>query len=196
VVLEPAFLWSAAGDYSQAMETAMICSNCDHLKLYAGDKLVTEIDPDRTTFGNLPHPPFTVDLRHAPKKDVLRIEGFVAGKQVVEKRFSHLGIDREFEVRPDDSSLRADGGDCTRVVLRVTDEFGNQMRYSTAAIRFSIDGPGEVIGDNPFSLVGGCGAIWVRAKEVPGTVTLKATHPVLGTKQVSIQIEAAEAERV
>ena len=196
VVLEPAFLWSAAGDYSQTMETAMICSNCDHLKLYVGDKLVTEIDPDRKTFGNLPHPPFTVDLHRAPKKDVLRIEGYVAGNKVVEKKFSHLGIDRDFEVTPDDINLRADGADSTRIVLRVTEEFGNQMRYSTSAIAFSIDGPAEIVGDNPFSLVGGCGAIWIRAKHEPGTATLKATHPILGTKEVQLQIEAAPPERI
>jgi beta-galactosidase len=196
IVLEPAFLWSAAGDYSQTMETAMICSNCDHLKLYVGDKLVTEIDPDRTTFGNLSHPPFTVDLRKAPKKAVLRIEGYVAGKKVIEKQFSHLGIDKAFEATPDDTTLRGDGADSTRVVLRVTDEFGNQMRYSTAAIAFNLDGPAELIGDNPFSLVGGCGAIWIRAKQEAGTVTLKAVHPVLGTKEVRIQIEAAQPERV
>ena len=196
VVLEPAFLWSAAGDYSQAMETAMICSNCDHLKLYVGDKLVTEIDPDRASFGNLPHPPFTVDLRHAPKKDVLRIEGFVAGKQAIEKKFSHLGIDRKFEVTVEDPTLLGDGADATRVILRIADEFGNQMRYSTGTIAFNIDGPAEMIGDNPFSLVGGCGAIWIRAKQEPGTVVLRAVHPVLGTKEVRIQIEAAQPERV
>jgi beta-galactosidase len=196
VVLEPAFLWSAAGDYSQAMETAIICSNCDHLKLYVGDKLVTEVDPDRATFGNLPHPPFTVNLRQAPKKEVLRIEGYVAGKRVAERRFSHLGIDQAFEASADDPNLRADGADSTRVVFRVTDEFGNQMRYSTAAITFKIDGPAEIVGDNPFSLVGGCGAIWIRAKQEPGTVVIKPIHPVLGAKEVRIQIDAAQSERM
>jgi len=107
-----------------------------------------------------------------------------------------LGVDQAFEVTPDDSTLLADGADTTRVVLRVTDEFGNLMRYSTAAIGFNIDGPVEIVGDNPFSLVGGCGAIWIRAKHEPGTAILKAVHPVLGTKEVRIKIEAAEPERV
>ena len=196
VVLEPAFLWAAAGDYSQAMETAIICSNCDHLKLYVGDKLVTEVDPDRKTFGNLPHPPFNVDLHRAPKRDILRIEGYLGGNKAIEKRFSHLGIDREFEVTPDDTNLRADGADSTRIVLRVTDEFGSLMRYSTAAIAFSIDGPAEIVGDNPFSLTGGCGAIWIRARHEAETATLKATHPVLGTREVRIEIGTATGERV
>jgi beta-galactosidase len=196
IVLEPAFLWAAGDDWSQTMETALICSNCDHLKLYVGDKLVTEADPDRTTFGNLPHPPFTINLRHGPKKDVLRIEGYIGGKKVIEKKFSNRGVDEQFIVAPDDTSLVADGADSTRIVMRVADEFGNLQRYSTAAITLSLEGPAEIVGDNPFSLSGGGGAIWIRAKQEPGTAVLKVTHPVLGTKQIQIQIGPAEPDRV
>ena len=196
IVLEPAFEWSAGGDYSQTLETAMICSNCDHLNLYVGDRLIAEVDPDRTTFPSLRHPPFTLDLHRGPKRDDLRIEGYVAGKKVIEKKYSRSGIDEQFQVIADDKTLIADGGDSTRVVMRIADSYGNLRRYSTAAISLSIDGPAEIIGDNPFSLVGGCGAVWVRAKQQPGTVTLKASHPVLATKEVRFAIEPAEPDRV
>jgi beta-galactosidase len=92
--------------------------------------------------------------------------------------------------------LIADGADTTRVVLRIVDEFGALRRWSTAAIAFAMDGPAEIVGDNPFSLAGGCGAIWVRARQVPGTVRLKAAHPALGTSEVVIEIARAEPERV
>jgi len=82
------------------------------------------------------------------------------------------------------------------VVLRVTDEFGAVRRYSTAAIAFRLEGPAEIIGDNPFSLMGGCGAIWVRAKDQPGVARLRATHPALGASEVEIQIIAGEPEIV
>jgi beta-galactosidase len=45
-------------------------------------------------------------------------------------------------------------------------------------------------------LVAGTGAVWIRAKEQPGTVRLKGIHPWLGTKQVELQIVAAPPERV
>jgi beta-galactosidase len=196
IVLEPAFLWSAGDDWSQTMETAMICSNCDHLKLYVGDKLVAEADPDRATFGNLPHPPFTINLRHGPKKDVLRIEGYIGGKKVIERKFSNRGVDEQFLVTPDNTTLIADGADSTRIVMRVADEFGNLQRYSTAAISLSLEGPAEIVGDNPFSLMGGGGAIWIRAKQEPGTAVLKVTHPVLGTKEVQVQIAPTEPDQV
>jgi beta-galactosidase len=59
-----------------------------------------------------------------------------------------------------------------------------------------VEGPVEIIGDNPFSLIGGTGAVWIRAQEKPGTVRLKAVHPVLGTQQAKIQIVASAEETV
>ena len=55
--------------------------------------------------------------------------------------------------------------DATRVVLAVTDAFGNFRPFATGAIQLSIVGPGEIVGENPFSLSGGAGAVWVKAKE-------------------------------
>jgi len=49
----------------------------------------------------------------------------------------------------------------------------------------------ELIGENPFSLVGGCGAVWLRAKEEAGAAKLTATHPVLGSRTVELAISAA-----
>jgi beta-galactosidase len=80
--------------------------------------------------------------------------------------------------------------------MKIADEFGNLLRYSTAAIALTIEGPAEIIGDNPFSLMGGCGAVWVRAGQKPGVVRLQAKHPSLGPREVEIKIVAAEAERI
>jgi len=157
---------------------------------------VAEADPDRTAFGNLPHPPFTVNLHKGLKKGTLKIEGYLGGKKVVEKLYAHEGFDRQFLLAADDAKLMADGADSTRVTMLVADEYGNLRRYSTAAVSLSLEGPAELIGETPFSLFGGCGAVWIRAKHEPGTAVLKATHPVLGTKEVRITLEAAQPERV
>jgi beta-galactosidase len=194
VVLEPAFSWPARGDWTNPLSKAVVLSNCDHIKLFVRERMIAEADPNKAEFPNLPHPPFQVDLDRIPWGD-LRIEGYVQGKKVIEKKYSNKGIDQQFGVTPDDSTLVADGADTTRVVMRVTDEYGTLRRYSTAAISLSIEGPAEIIGDNPFSLVGGCGAVWVRAKQQAGTVVLKATHPSLGTQQVILQLVSAEPER-
>jgi len=196
IVLEPAFRW-ARGDESIGFSTAVICSNCDHLKFYIDDNLIAEIDPDRSEFGNLRYPPFVLHMH--PFRNAwgdLRIEGYILGKQMITKRYSGKGIDQQFSVLPDDTKLVADGADTTRVVLRVADEFGAIRFLANDAIQLKVEGPAEIIGDNPFALVGGTGAIWLRAKEVAGSVRLTALHPTLGKRQVELEIATAAPEAV
>jgi len=196
VVLEPAFHW-ARGDASVGFSKAVVCSNCDHLKLYIADELVTEVEPDRRQFAHLRYAPFVVELGELFHKwGDLRLEGYIQGKQVVVKKYSGKGIDQKFTLLPDDTSLIADGADTTRVVLRVTDEFDAIRPFANDAIKFELQGPASLIGDNPFALVGGTGAVWIRAKEQAGTVRLTATHPVLGKQQVEVEIIPAVAETV
>ena len=195
VVLEPAFHW-ARGDASIGFSKAVMCSNCDHIKLYIADELIAEVDPDRKTFQHLQYAPFIVelgDIFHNKWGD-LRLEGYIQGKQVIVKKYSGKGIDQKFTLLPDDTDLIADGADTTRVVLRVTDEFDAIRPFANDAIKFELEGPAEIIGDNPFAVVGGTGAIWIRAKEQPGTVRLIATHPVLGKQQVEFTIAVAVPE--
>jgi beta-galactosidase len=196
VVLEPAFHW-ARGDESIGFTSAWVCSNCDHLKFYIAGKLVAEADANRTEFTHLRYPPFVADLKEAVRNwGDLRIDGFIQGKQVISKVLSGRGVDQKFALLADDASLIADGADSTRVVLRVTDEFGAIRPFANDAIKLDLEGPGEIIGDNPFALIGGTGAIWIRTKEQPGTVRLTATHPWLGRQEVRFEIAAAPPETV
>ena len=209
IVLEPAFHW-APSDESGGLTKVVVCSNCDHLKFYlresgleASDwKLAVELDPERSEFNHLPYPPFILSLNKFDYRQLgfrwgdLRIDGFIKGQQVISKSLSGRGGDRKFTVRPDDTALFADGADSTRVVLRVTDEFDAIRTYANDPIVFTLDGPAEIIGDNPFSLIGGTGAIWIRAKERPGTVRLTAKHPRLGSHTVDFTLHAAPAEEV
>ena len=174
---------------------AVVSSNCDHLKFYVDDKLVIEADPDRIQFSHLKYAPFVVDVSKIHKWGEFRIEGYIQGKQVISKQYSGKGIDQKFMLLPDDTSLVADGADTTRVVMRVTDEFGAIRPFANDPIAFELQGPAELIGDNPFSIIGGTGAVWIRAKEEAGTVKLTGTHPVLGKQEIQIVIAPGEAEK-
>ena len=195
LILEPAFHW-ARGDESIGFTNALVCSNCDHLKFYIKDKLVAEADPDREQFPHIKYAPFTVNLRDKvnPWGD-LRIEGYIQGKQVITKLMSGRGVDSKFTAAADDPRLLADGADTTRIVLRIEDEYGCVRPFSTDPIRFDLTGQATLIGDNPFSLVGGAGAIWIRAGETAGKVTVAAHHPYLGTQTVEIEIAATPPEQ-
>jgi beta-galactosidase len=126
----------------------------------------------------------------------LRAEGYIGGKLVITRTLSGSGVDRKFLLLPDDKELAGDGADSTRVVLRVTDEFGAVRTYAEDPIAFTLEGPATLIGENPFSLVGGTGAIWIRAKEEPGTVRLTAKHPRLGEQTVEFTVSAAPKEEI
>ena len=85
----------------------------------------------------------------------LRIDGYLKGQQVVSRTYSGRGVDQKFSVHADDTELSADGADSTRVVFRVTDEFGAIRPYANDPIAMGLEGPAEIIGDNPFALIGG-----------------------------------------
>ncbi len=199
IVLEPAFHW-ARNDESIGFTVALVSSNCDHLKFWVDDsngyRLVNEGDPDRKQFPHLRYAPFSVPLGEQLRDwGDLRIDGYIGGKLVISKKYSGKGIDQQFLLLPDDTELFADGADTTRVVLRVNDEYGQVRPFANDPIIFQLDGPAEIIGDNPFALIGGTGAIWIRAKEQPGTVTLRGTHPILGVQQVTFRLAPAPPER-
>jgi len=197
IVLEPAFDW-ARGDRNESFNVAMVCSNCEHLKIYIGNRVVAEVDPDTKNFGNLAHPPFVTNIRDGFRHGWgdLKIEGYIGGKVVITKTLSGKGVDQQLLIEPDDRELIGDGIDATRVVMKVTDEYGAVRPFANAAIALSLQGPGEIIGENPFALFGGVGAVWIKTKQNSGLVKLLATHSTLGSKTVEINVKAFRPSHV
>ncbi len=199
VVLEPCFNWSQ-GDQSEGggIRKATICSNCDHLKIYLKGQLKAEADPDRSTYPHLRYAPFIVDLLDIPLEGWgdLRIDGYIGGKQVISKTLPGNDTEHELRVEPDDKELTGDGIDATRVVLRVTNAQGGWRPFSTGAVVLQIEGPGEIIGESPFSLVGGVGAVWIRTKQASNTIRLQARMQYLKTKAIEIRVKTAPPEVV
>jgi len=197
VVIEPGFFHSW-GDRAGGNGPGVvpICSNCDHLKIYFGGRLLVEADPDRKTYANLQYPPFIVNLNNLTfdRWGDLKIEGYIQGKLAATRTLSGSGADDRLLVKPDDLELDGDGRDATRVVLAVTDQYGNLRPFATGAIQLSLTGPGEIVGENPFSLSGGAGAVWVKAKEAAGIIRLEARHQYLGKQALEIRVRRAEPE--
>jgi beta-galactosidase len=191
IVLEPAFDWSR-GDRNETFTIAMVSSNCDNVKMYIADRLIADLKPDREDFPHLQYPPFVKNIRdeiHKGPWGDMKIEGYIDGKKAITKTLSGRGADRKLLVEPDDRELVGDGIDATRVVLKVTDEFNSVRPLANAAITLSRTGPGEIVGENPFSLFGGLGAVWIKTKQAAGTIRLTARHPVLGSKTIDIVVK-------
>jgi len=208
VVLEPAFHW-AKSDEAVGFKRAVVCSNCDQLKFFLREHSLesnswtqfADLQPDREEFKHLKYPPFQLDMKTLYDSNIvfkwgdLRIDGFIGGKQVISRTYSGRGVDSKFLFVPDDTALLADGADTTRLVLRITDEFGNVHPSANEAVTFTLEGPGELIGDNPMVLMGGQAAVWVRAGDQPGTIRLTARHARLGSQVVQITTSAVPPEQ-
>ncbi len=194
-VIEPAFYWDFGPNSPPdgPGEDAMICSNCERLELYVGGEHFATLQPDRERYGNLPYPPFFADLRADGKTlPELRIDGFVREQKVVSRSFSAETREDRLLLEADDRKLVADGADATRLVFRATDRYGAPRPYVGGEVRLELEGPGEIIGDNPFDLgpAGGAGAVWVRSIEgEAGSISVRAVHRSLGSGEVTIEVE-------
>ena len=197
VVIEPGFFY-AWGDRQGGNGPGVvpICSNCDHLKIYYNGKLWLEAEPDRQTYPHLKYPPFLVSLTNLSFGfwGDLRIDGYINGRLAGSRTMSGSGTDDRLMVKPDDLELNGDGRDATRVVLAVTDTYGNLRPFAGGAIQLSLTGPGQIVGENPFALAGGAGAVWVRAQEAAGTIRIEARHQYLGTQTAEIRVRPSEPE--
>ncbi|GAA5019835.1 glycoside hydrolase family 2 protein [Actinopolymorpha pittospori] len=198
VVIEPAFTWNppefgqanafggrAEGRLWSPGAEAMICSNCDRLEVYLGERHVASIAPDRERFPHLPYAPSFVDLTLAETDDPeLRIDGYLDGKLVGTRRFSGDRSGDSLALTPDETEILADGVDAVRVVLAVVDRYGEARGSSRAVVDLEVSGPGELIGDNPFDLddTGAVAAVWVRSVAgEPGRIIVRASTPEWGS---------------
>ncbi|MCW3840681.1 NEW3 domain-containing protein [Micromonospora yasonensis] len=186
-VIQPAFYWDF-GPFSPVNELtqAMICSNLERLEVFVGGAHLATVTPDTTNYGNLPYPPSFVDFSavDGSGRPELRIDGYLGSTKVASRSFSADPSGDRLAVTIDDADLTGDGADATRVVFRAVDRYGQPRPYVDGAVTISVNGPGVLVGDNPFAFAdaGGVGAVWLRTiRNTPGEITVTVAHPTLGT---------------
>jgi len=201
-VIAPAFYWDF-GPVSPVTDlpAAMICANLDRLEVYVGGQYFATVTPDTADYPNLDYPPSFVDFSTVDGSSLpdLRIDGYLGSVQVASRS---LAADRSGDVlwlAADDGEIDGDGVDATRLAFRAVDRYGAPRPYVTGLLTLDIKGPAVLIGDNPFDFAaaGGAGAVWIRSLPgSPGTVTIRARHPSLGSAVASIRVrEVPQAGR-
>jgi beta-galactosidase len=77
----------------------------------------------------------------------------------------------------------------------VVDKFGAPRAFAGGDVALYLDGPGVIVGDNPFPLEanGGAGAVYIRtiAGRV-GTIRITTRHATLGASAVEIRVRPQE----
>ncbi|HEY6991057.1 MAG TPA: glycoside hydrolase family 2 TIM barrel-domain containing protein [Bryobacteraceae bacterium] len=192
-VIEPNFYWNFGPTTpSGPGKDVLIFSNLEKLELRIDGKLHSALHPDRAGFPHLNYPPFLADLVvDGSRKPELRIDGYSGGTLVLSRSFSADPASDRLLLQADDSEIRNDGSDATRLVFRVVDKFGAPRLFAGGSVTFAVQGPGVIVGDNPFDLAasGGVGAVWIKAKPGSrGPIRISAQHSSLGSRSVEIRV--------
>ncbi len=191
-VLDVASFWTQGDRSASGVNPLHIFTNCDAVQVYKGERLYGTYTPDREAFPSMPHPPVNVSgisglAMFGPNYENLRVVGLLNNQPVIEQRMSSRGVPFALTLTADDQTIHADGADMTRIIFKIVDEFGNRMPFCTQVVSFDIEGEGVLVGENPFPLVGGQAAIYVRASETSGTILIRATTRGLAPAEVTIE---------
>jgi beta-galactosidase len=191
-VIVPNFYWDFGPEMPHGPgRNAAIFSNCERLEIFIDGKRLAMARPDRAAFPHLPYPPFFCDLTLEGTSPELRIDGYVGDRLALSRSFSSDRTQEQFVLAADDQELIGDGSDATRLVFQTVDRFGALRPFAGGEVTFQVEGPGVMVGDNPFRLAdsGGVGAVWIKTlPNSDGRIVVTAAHSLLGTRSVEIKV--------
>ncbi len=138
----------------------------------------------------------------------LKVVAYKQGKQWATSTTRTAGFAAKLAAVADRGRIRADGLDLAFVTLRVTDKEGNTVPAAKNQIKFTVEGPGEIVAtDNgdptnfvPFPLperaaFNGLCLVIVRSKAgQAGRITVRADATSVGGVAVTLQSEAGAAK--
>jgi beta-galactosidase len=167
-----------------------VYSNCDEVALYLNDVLVAKQKPMVNNFSDdLSHAPFVFDLKKFTK-GTLRAEGFINGKKVTEHSVSTPGKAAKIELSYDTSgkAINKNTPDVVFVYAKITDENGNIVNTSNAAVTFTLEGSDAILtGDTTVAAEAGTATILLRTEKLNKTITIKASSAGLQTSILEIK---------
>ncbi|MYN06803.1 beta-galactosidase GalB [Pseudoduganella aquatica] len=133
----------------------------------------------------------------------VKVVAYKQGKEWATSTVRTVGAAAKLDVSPDRKQIAADGLDLSFITLRVADKDGSTVPTANNAVKFSIEGPGEIVAtDNgdPTSFVpfpsaerpafNGLCLVIVRAKPGQGgAITVRAESPALQSASVTLQAQ-------
>jgi beta-galactosidase len=97
-----------------------------------------------------------------------KFEGLIAGKCVITQNKSQV-FNPEFVVEMDNDTLTEETTyDTTRIVIKLINEQGDDIIYSSEVFKLSVEGDIKIIGPKLISLIGGSRAFWIKSKGKAG----------------------------
>jgi len=172
----------------------IVFSNCDKVKLFVNGNFKKTAKPAVDKYPGLPHPPFIFeDCKWwewgASTIENLKAVGFIDDQEICEHTIYPFTEPDKLKIKADNKVLKADGADLTRLEIRLVDKNEQTLILAHNPIFFKIEGPGEIIGETPFSLEAGRGAVYIKSKREPGVIKIKAQSPNYESKVIEIKTE-------
>lgn len=171
-----------------------VYSNCEEVRLQVFEDGKEYVYKNEQTDVGIPNPiivfndvyNFQKDKARSRKnlhsKVFMRADGYINGKKVASHRVEPARRPEKLLLWVDDEGipLQADGSDCVTIVAAVVDKAGNIKHLNNSFIRFSIEGEGQLIGDektmsNPCPVNWGIAPILVQAGTKPGKIIVTAS---------------------
>lgn len=139
------------------------------------------------------------DVQYEPGE--LKVVAYKNGKEWAADSIKTTGKPTRLKVIPDRSVIDADGKDLSFITVQVTDESGLTVPNAMNLIKFTIDGPGEIVAtDNgdPTNMVpfpsherkafNGLASVIIRSKTGdPGIIKIRAESQGLNQSEITIQ---------
>lgn len=167
-----------------------VYSNAEEIELFLNDQSLGRQTPDDDrTSSNLNHPPFTFSPGQF-ESGTLRAEAYIGGEMAASHERTTPGEPKSLELSADLSGkgLKSGTKDAVFIYASVLDENRNVVHHSNTTITFSLEGDGELVGQNPIDAEAGIATILLQAGTTPGELTIHADSGQLQKTSITIEV--------
>jgi beta-galactosidase len=193
IVLQAATFWTMGDRSGGGNDPLYVMTNCDAVDMYVGDEHHGRFEANGSEFPTLPHPPIKITgfgTTWGAHFQTLRLVGIRNGEAVAEQIIPAESLPSQLVAYVEDETLKADAIDMTRLVFKIVDEYGNRLPYAIQVVTLELlEGDAQIIGTNPFPLVGGQAALFIKAGRTPGKVVVRVSTPRLEPVEVTLTLE-------
>lgn len=190
-VLEPLTHYTVGDRAVGGIAPLIVCTNCTAIRLSIGGKDLGLFYPAIDRYPGLAHPPVVIEnlssVWGGGWEDAV-FTGYRNSKECITRRFTANPVAAQLVLTADETKLRADIPDAVRFVVRLVDQAGNELPYSSEIVQIKLKGPAKVVGPQEFALIGGTRGFWIKTFGKVGTVKVFAQTGELKSETVSVRI--------
>jgi beta-galactosidase len=197
-VVKPVTLWARGERSIGGILPLTVLTNCDYIELKYGDFEPKKFYPSRDKYLGLLYPPVVINIEDVDpsqmgewgmKWEDCEIKGYVNGEVKNTVKLSNNPMPSELVIDVDDVELSSKEKDATRVIIKVVDQFGNEMPYVEEIIDLELEGVGRIIGPSRFVLTGGSRGFYVETFNKKGDILIKIKSTLFGDKEVKVTVK-------